>query len=213
MPFVWSIGVTIGPSIGGYFATPSNNFPGSLLDNELFRRFPYLLPNSICATLMVISILAGWLCLEETHPEMRSDTTSSPVTDERTPIQPRIPRTSMLITGPMSMPAVDLTHPESYGTFTRVSEEAVEEEWNVRPDGSAMPAKNNETSDPKCFTRRVAMLMVALGLFTYHSMTYDHLIRKSGQCYPKTRHTFANFPCFGQPSSSRTSGYQQAPQP
>ncbi|KAK0354466.1 hypothetical protein LTR02_008710 [Friedmanniomyces endolithicus] len=176
MPFVWSIGVTIGPSIGGYFATPSNNFPGTPLDNELFRKFPYLLPNLLCASLMVVSILAGWLCLEETHPEMRPNTTSSLVTDERTPIQSRTPRTSMLITGPMSMPAVDLTHPESYGTFTRVSEEAVEEEWNVRPDGSTRLPNESETSGSKWLTRRVAMLMVALGLFTYHSMTYDHLM-------------------------------------
>ncbi|TKA43863.1 hypothetical protein B0A54_05623 [Friedmanniomyces endolithicus] len=143
---------------------------------KLFRKFPYLLPNLICASLMVVSILAGWLCLEETHPEMRPNTTSSLVTDERTPIQSRTPRTSMLITGPTSMPAVDLTHPESYGTFTRVSEEAVEEEWNVRPDGSTRLPNESETSGSKWLTRRVAMLMVALGLFTYHSMTYDHLM-------------------------------------
>ncbi|TKA72580.1 hypothetical protein B0A55_07224 [Friedmanniomyces simplex] len=177
MPFVWSIGVILGPTIGGYFATPAKNFPSTFVDIELFRRFPYLLPNLICTALMVVSIIAGWLCLEETHPDMQSWSTPAHVADERTPIQSRTPRTSMLVTqGPMSIPAVNLTQPESYGTFNRVSEEAVEEEWNVRPDGSARPPTDNETSGSKWLTRRVAMLMVALGIFTFHSMTYDHLM-------------------------------------
>lgn len=133
MPFVWSIGTILGPSIGGYFAVPAQNFPDTFAQDGLFGRFPYLLPNLICAGLMAISIIAGYLCLEETHPDMqpwshgtttvtqqqhqhwRSDTMTSQATD--------------------MFSAVNLRN-ESYGTFNDVHEEAIEEEeWNVKPDG------------------------------------------------------------------------------
>lgn len=71
MPFVWSVGTILGPSIGGYFAVPAENFPDAFAEHGLFGRYPYLLPNLICAGLMAISIVAGYFCLEETHPDMQ----------------------------------------------------------------------------------------------------------------------------------------------
>ncbi|KAK5692366.1 hypothetical protein LTR97_010674 [Elasticomyces elasticus] len=178
MPFIWSVGIIIGPAVGGYFATPAKNFPGTALDIELFRKFPYLLPNLICTALMVVSIIAGWFCLEETHPDMQPWSTSAGDSDERTPIQDRIARPSMVATqGTTSMPAVNLTQNESYGTFNQVTEEAVAtEEWHLRPDGSELRSDSNDDTNPRWLTRRVSMLLLALGIFTYHSMTYDSLL-------------------------------------
>jgi len=169
MPFVWSVGIIVGPAVGGYFATPAKNFPDSSLDNELFRKFPYLLPNLICTALMLISIVAGWLCLEETHPDMQPWSTQQDLqeTNAVTPL--------MATQGTTNMPAANLTH-ESYGTFNAISEEEEEVEWNVRPDGTSRPPSVSSGPSEKWFTRRVMMLMIALGIFTYHSMTYDHLM-------------------------------------
>ena len=75
MPFVWSIGTAIGPSIGGYFADPAENFPAVFSSEGLFSRFPYLLPNLICAGLMLFSLVAGYLMLDETHPDMQPSST------------------------------------------------------------------------------------------------------------------------------------------
>lgn len=169
MPFVWSVGIIIGPAVGGYFATPAKNFPGSVLDNGLFRSFPYLLPNLICTALMVISIVAGWFCLEETHPDMQPwDPTQDPGhANAVTPL--------MATQGATGMAAADLTH-ESYGTFNAISEDAQDEEWVVRADGTSRPASVDSAAEQTWFTRRVMLLMIALGIFTYHSMTYDYLM-------------------------------------
>lgn len=170
MPFVWSVGIIIGPAVGGFFASPATNFAGTWLDNAIFRKFPYALPNLICSVLMLISIAAGYIALEETHPDMQPWSTMQDLeeTNATTP--------SLAAQGSTMMPAVNLTQQESYGTFNEVSEEAVEEEWILRPDGTSRAPSISSGSNQKVFTKRVIMLMVALGIFTYHSMTYDHLM-------------------------------------
>lgn len=173
MPFVWSVGTILGPCIGGYFATPVQNFPGTFSENGIFAKFPYLLPNLICAGLMVVSIVAGWLCLEETHPEMQPWSRRSEHDEQ--PFHIRADSSIMTTQPSYSSPAVNLTQ-ESYGTFNDVSEEAIEEEWDVKADGTTRGASVSSASSQKVFTKRVIMLTVALGIFTYHSMTYDHLL-------------------------------------
>ncbi|KAF2167895.1 hypothetical protein M409DRAFT_65952 [Zasmidium cellare ATCC 36951] len=167
MPFVWSIGTILGPSIGGYFASPATNFPHVFPKGGLFDKFPYLLPNLIATALMLVSILAGYFCLEETHPDMQPWSTAQDLEEShaKTPLMPAQAGTTTS--------AANLEQ-ESYGTFNNV-EEAIEEEWDVRPDGTSRPPSISSGSD-KVFTWRVIMLNIALGIFTYHSMTYDHLL-------------------------------------
>jgi hypothetical protein len=170
MPFVWSVGTIVGPSIGGYFAEPATSAPDTFGRIKLFQQFPYLLPNLICAFLMLVSIVAGWIFLEETHPDMQPRSTPRDLeeTDAKTPLMPAQAGTTTA--------GVDLTH-ESYGTFNNVSEEAVEEEIFVYADDTSRPSSVSSTaSTVKVFTRPVVMLTIALGIFTYHSMTYDHLL-------------------------------------
>lgn len=167
MPFVWSVGIIIGPAVGGFFASPAKNFPNTPLDNETFQKFPYLLPNLICTVLMIISILAAWICLDETHPDMQPWSTAEDLkeTNAVTPL--------LATQGTTNMPAANLAHESSYGTFNAIAEEDEEEEWNVRPDGTSRPPSiGSGANNEKWFTRRVMMLMIALGIFTYHSMTY-----------------------------------------
>ncbi|PNS15872.1 hypothetical protein CAC42_7978 [Sphaceloma murrayae] len=174
MPFVWSIGTIIGPSIGGYFAAPSEHYPDLFTAEGLFGRFPYLLPNVICAFMMLGSIVAGWILLDETHPDMQpwsnkgvpSATPQTVRNDAETPLMPAQASTTA--------PAANLAHEASYGTFNKVTVEEVEE-WRVKSDGRPS-ALTPVVPCEKIFTRRIVMLIVALGIFTYHSMTYDHLL-------------------------------------
>lgn len=62
---------------------------------------------------------------------------------------------------------------DSYGTFNQVHLHE-DERWNVQADGSSPGGKR--PVKPKAFTWRVVMLIMALAIFTYHSMTYDHLL-------------------------------------
>lgn len=168
MPFVWSIGTIIGPAIGGTFANPSRHFPSVFSKHGVFAHFPYLLPNLICAAFLLFSILAGYFLLQETHPDLQPRA-SLFVYHEETHHTPLI-----TAAGASADPDVDL-RTESYGTFNEVNLHK-EEHWYVRADGTSTPASLNEKSRPKAFTWQVLMLVVALGIFTYHSMAYDHLL-------------------------------------
>ncbi|KAE8443811.1 hypothetical protein EG329_001318 [Mollisiaceae sp. DMI_Dod_QoI] len=156
MPFVWSIGTIIGPALGGTFADPATSFPNLFSQDGLFGRFPYLLPNLLCAGLLLISILAGYFLLEETHPDMQprvllpDDTYMS----DETPL--------VATADAIKQPAVDL-RADTYGTFKG-------------SDDSKWRHASEKTRPPKIFTKRVIALIIALGIFTYHCMTYDHLL-------------------------------------
>ncbi|RAL01522.1 MFS transporter [Aspergillus ibericus CBS 121593] len=165
MPFVWSIGTIIGPAIGGLLAKPAEGFPSLFSPNGLFGRFPYLLPNLVCSGLLLCSIISSWFLLNETHPDMQPWS----VPDHH--VHPSVERPLLATAGATANAGADL-RAESYGTFNQVRLHN-DEDWTVCADGSKL-----ESTSPKqtIFTWRVSMLIIALAIFTYHSMTYDHLL-------------------------------------
>ncbi|KAG9239517.1 major facilitator superfamily domain-containing protein [Amylocarpus encephaloides] len=70
MPIFYSIGITIGPAIGGYLAKPAESFPSSLGKVRLFVKFPYLLPNLVCVTMLLVTVCLVVTLLKETHPKI-----------------------------------------------------------------------------------------------------------------------------------------------
>ncbi|CZT08227.1 related to E.coli tetracycline resistance protein TCR1 [Rhynchosporium agropyri] len=157
MPFVWSIGTIVGPALGGTFADPAQGFPRYFSQDGIFGRFPYLLPNLLCSSLLFVSILAGYFLLEETHPDMlpRVNLPDSTYVSDETPL--------MATADAIKAPPIDL-RAETYGTF------------KGSDDSDWRRATSKSSSSPKIFTKRVIALVIALGIFTYHSMTYDHLL-------------------------------------
>lgn len=167
MPFVWSIGTIIGPSIGGYFANPADNFPDTFSAHGIFAEYPYLLPNLICAALMLGSIVTGFFLLEETHPDMQPWSTASDLanTEAETPLIPAQAGTTTA--------AANLAQEASYGTFNRVKADQ-EQEWAIHPASRRASVSSGDSQ--KVFNKRVIMLVVALGLYTWHSSSYDTLL-------------------------------------
>jgi hypothetical protein len=162
MPFVWSIGTIIGPSIGGIFAEPHETFPNIFPEGGFFDTFPYLLPNLICAGLLLVSIALGYFLLEETHPDMvpRVMLPDGTYLSTETPL--------LETSDAMKQPAVDIRS-ETYGTFrTRNSAELTREVYCTK--------KPEKAGRITIFTKRIVALIIALSIFTYHSMTYDHLL-------------------------------------
>ena len=156
MPFVWSIGTIIGPAIGGTFANPHKTMPSIFFKTGIFGVFPFLLPNVICATMLFISIVVGYYLLEETHPDMQPWSTPAELanTTAETPL--------MVTAGATAAESgVDLRH-ESYGTFNAVNLRE-DESWLVHADGTPVPASVSLNFKPKVFTRRVIMIVIALG--------------------------------------------------
>ncbi|KAF2706942.1 MFS general substrate transporter [Pleomassaria siparia CBS 279.74] len=70
MPFVWCLGTIVGASLGGVLAKPASAFP-ALFVNTIFQTKPYLLPNLICAIVVVFGLIIGILFLEETHEDRK----------------------------------------------------------------------------------------------------------------------------------------------
>ncbi|KAI1083497.1 MFS general substrate transporter [Whalleya microplaca] len=182
MPFVWSIGTIIGPAIGGTFADPHASFPNAFPKGTLFADFPYLLPNLLCAALLLVSIVLGYFLLQETHPDMQPRVLlpdNTYVSDETPLIE-----TSDAI----KQPAVDLRS-ETYGTFRDRS--------SVEFSRDAQCAKEPEVYN--IFSKRIMALIVALSIFTYHSMTYDHLLPIFFEDDKAPGSTFSNFNPFYSP--------------
>jgi MFS family permease len=153
MPFVWSIGTIIGPSIGGYFADPSENFPSLFSPTGLFSIFPYLLPNLICALLLFGSIIAAYFFLGETHPDMQPWSTQRDL-DYTSAVTPLIPAS-----GAMANAHADLST-ESYGTFDSVTITD-----RAKPVGEPKAwGRSPSPQGEKVFTKNVVMLIVALGM-------------------------------------------------
>ncbi|KAL8159728.1 hypothetical protein V2J09_001265 [Rumex salicifolius] len=68
----WSIGLIIGPSIGGFLSQPAEKYPNIFSKETLFGRFPYFLP-CLCISLLAAGVSIFTFSLEETlhkHPEI-----------------------------------------------------------------------------------------------------------------------------------------------
>jgi hypothetical protein len=155
MPFVWSIGTIIGPSIGGYFASPAETFPEIFSPSGVFAKFPYLLPNLICALLLLISIVAACLFLGETHPDMQPWSTQADL-NYTTAVTPLIPAS-----GAMANAHADLST-ESYGTFDSVT---ITDRTASKSTGEQKQwSRSSSPGREKVFNKNVVMLIIALGM-------------------------------------------------
>uniref|UniRef100_A0A0B7KGP9 Major facilitator superfamily (MFS) profile domain-containing protein n=2 Tax=Bionectria ochroleuca TaxID=29856 RepID=A0A0B7KGP9_BIOOC len=80
LPICFSVGVIIGPIMGGFLADPINSVPwlfgpDSLLGGkngvEWMTSYPYALPNIVCATILLFSLSVVVFGLDETHPALK----------------------------------------------------------------------------------------------------------------------------------------------
>ncbi|KAF2644605.1 MFS multidrug transporter-like protein [Massarina eburnea CBS 473.64] len=170
MPFVWSIGTIVGPSIGGYFAEPARNFPSIISSSGIFAKFPYLLPNLICTGLLVIAMIAGYVLLEETHPDMQPWSTEADL-DSSAAETPLLPAQGATANAPANLTT------ECYGTFDAVDMQR-DELWHVRSNGEWI---GDTPSNDKVVTRTVLTFVAALGIFTYHSVSFKIDLSRNNQ--------------------------------
>ena len=160
MPFVWSIGTIVGPIVGS-LAHPARIFPGVFSESGLFASFPYLLPNLICAVMLLISIMVAFFFLTETLIPMDEEEKESEV--------------PLIASVDVSVNAGTNLLSENYGTFEPVNVDTAEASA-VRPKGPYRQLSASTLSFQEAFTRQVIMLVIALGVYSYHSMAYDHLL-------------------------------------
>lgn len=150
-------------AIGGILAKPSERYPSLFPPGGLFGKFPYLLPNLVCSALLLISIINGWFFLQETHPTLQAG--NAPVDPYDSPAE------SALL--PPAEAEEACLGASTYGTFNQVHKSYADEEQAMQIDSPKAGARSQEL---RVFTWRVVTLVLALGIFSYHSMTYDNLL-------------------------------------
>ena len=52
--------------MGGFLANPVSNYPAVFGSNELFTKFPYLLPCLVCSCISFTGLVLGYFLLDET---------------------------------------------------------------------------------------------------------------------------------------------------
>lgn len=63
---IWGLGLIVGPALGGLLSRVSVQYPGSVSDDSLWAKYPYLLPCLVCASFAVIAGVWVFVCLPET---------------------------------------------------------------------------------------------------------------------------------------------------
>lgn len=71
MPLVYNAGSVLGPTIGGALSNPYHLKPGEHRSSALLDRFPYAAPNLVAAGFFMVSIVTGFLFLQETLESKR----------------------------------------------------------------------------------------------------------------------------------------------
>ncbi|KAK6355537.1 hypothetical protein TWF696_004636 [Orbilia brochopaga] len=159
MPFVWSLGSIIGPSLGGLLAEPVQHYPDVFSRGGLFDKFPYLLPNLACAIICLVGAINGILFLDETHAE--------------------------LIHKPDRGRAIGFWIQDTLAAlFTRQSTETPTQKLPntettplLPPQPSPPPSPTPTTHKPtKIWTKQVIHNVIAYGIIAFHTITYDQLL-------------------------------------
>ncbi|WEW55101.1 hypothetical protein PRK78_000529 [Emydomyces testavorans] len=69
VPLLRGLGALLGPPLGGLLADPVKLYPG-VFRSSIWEKFPYLLPNVTVGILSFSSMVLGFLCFQETHPQL-----------------------------------------------------------------------------------------------------------------------------------------------
>lgn len=73
MPLVWTIGSIFGPAFGGALANPAKKYPQVFGNFELFKRFPFALPNLVACLFFLVGLTTGILFLRVRSRQVRRD--------------------------------------------------------------------------------------------------------------------------------------------
>lgn len=171
VPFVWTVGGIVGSALGGFLAMPVQNFPGVFDKGTIWDKFPFLLPNLVCAGVVVLGLIVGFLFLEETHEEKQyrrdpgrelgkwltscfsSRKDGAEATDERTPLLQEASTTSS------RKPSATT----SSSTQVESSTDAEAQTTTLKP------------SFASAFTPQVSLQIVAYGIIAYHTSIFSTL--------------------------------------
>ncbi|KAI0966857.1 major facilitator superfamily domain-containing protein [Xylaria arbuscula] len=191
MPVVWCLGSIIGPMIGGALARPCISYPSLFSPGTIWDRYPYLLPNLFSAFVVLIGVINGFLFLEETHGQKKTqrdrglelgDWLLTKFTGFRKCTEARDEKAKFSDRDEIQ-PLVD--HDEQLPTY-RTNENTPTNSPRLRSASVAtIPQDSLDLSKSKdcvgvgisqTFTRPVVLNIVSFGILAFHTMTFDQLL-------------------------------------
>lgn len=164
MPLVWSIGSVFGPSFGGFFARPAEQYPGIFGGSWLFTTYPFLLPNLMACVFFFISVVVATLFLHETLETKRHERDWGLVLGEK--ISRRFKRKPRYVH--------ERHHRPSF-----VDAEASAPLLPKSGAAGVVKKKPGNTSTPtmrEIFTPQVATNIIAYTFLALHSVAFDQLL-------------------------------------
>ncbi|RBR20473.1 hypothetical protein FVER53590_00694 [Fusarium verticillioides] len=160
MPIVWSLGSIIGPSFGGLFAEPAEQYPEIFGHIEFFKRFPFSLPNLILMVFFLFSATIAALFLHETLPSKRGH------------------RDWGLLVGERITRSFKTTRPTP--STRRASFVDGEATSPLLPNKTVPKKRTHEASEhakkERVITRATAMNLLIYTLLAFHSVAYDQIL-------------------------------------
>ncbi|TKA72613.1 hypothetical protein B0A49_07174 [Cryomyces minteri] len=189
MPFVWCLGTVIGSGLGGTLANPVKSYPSVFLPGTVFDRFPYLLPNLVCAAVVLFGLIIGILFLEETHEDKQNR--RDPGLEAGKWILSKFHRTSseeLLLSDKTSYPEETLslldedTQPPEYRST--VLSPGLASKYDLMPEvppSSLGPIRHpvllrGTLAVKNAFTRQVLLNLVSFAILAYHTITLEQLM-------------------------------------
>lgn len=194
MPLVYNIASIVGPMVGGALADPLKNHPEWFHGSRpaLFEKFPFALPNLVCAGFFLIGIPIGILFLDETMEDLKDKK------DVGRELGKKLTKWIDLGRHRRNKTISDEAAPLLSGAVSTVPED--EEVLNPQP-------KKPNTVSPfmDAFTVQSTMNIVYYMLLALHSVTFDQLMPVF-LSYPHQDQSEWNLPFkfaggFGLPSS------------
>ncbi|KAF2020826.1 MFS general substrate transporter [Aaosphaeria arxii CBS 175.79] len=180
MPFIWCLGTIIGASLGGILARPAISFPDTFA-GTLFETYPYLLPNLVCAAVVIFGLTVGILFLEETHEDKKfekdrgleigqwllrkvwSKGTYTALTDKDASID----EMQAMLEGPGS-PTYQSTSSSPTLCSSRSS--------IAEPPPFTLEKGSESSTVRSAFTKQVCLNIVGVGLLAFHTISLEQLI-------------------------------------
>jgi MFS family permease len=166
MPFMWSMGDIIGPTLGGLLSRPADRWPSTLGRLPYLESHPYFLPCLFASAIAFTSFLVGLVALKETSPliaRARKQWKNSPADQTHS-----APTSSTTL-----MSNNDIVNYGSNGGSRR-------EEGTIPDSETCAPQEGSDEPKPTAFrgllTRDVIVVVVNYATFLSLSLAFDVLI-------------------------------------
>lgn len=187
LPFMWSLGSTVGAAMGGYLAQPSRYYPSVFPPDGLFGQYPYLLPNLVAVVSICLAIIQGYFLLKETNPRFQSQPRQEQAedvgaVDEYTPLQPRTRRSSAigaLSTGKRRPSFICGSMPTMCEPSFDLRKGSVTCFYDITPTVSRIEnftAHDDGDEHINAFNRTVVLWIIAIMIMCYHQMASASLL-------------------------------------